>query len=404
MSVELVALSIHRPAPQPRSSPWGLYIHIPFCRRVCPYCDFNVYARQESLIPAYLQAVQRELEFWAQRVGRGPLETIYLGGGTPSLLSPEQVAELLEAVARTFQLLHDVEVTLEANPETLDRDKLVGYRLAGVNRLSIGVQTLAPHGLKVLGRAHRPETPEQAYRLARDAGFTNVNLDLIYGWPGQTRADWLRDLETVLVWQPEHCSLYALTIEPGTPYERGVQRGVLRPLDEDAVAERAELAMDLLAAHGYQHYEISNWAREPRFRSRHNQIYWRNGWYVGAGAGAHGYLAGVRTVNERLPARYIALLERGESPVVEEQTIDAHTELVETMILGVRLVADGISAAAVRERHGVDLAEVFGEEIAELVALELVHWDGQVLRLTRRGILLANEAALRFLEPRGTLG
>jgi oxygen-independent coproporphyrinogen-3 oxidase len=331
-------------APQPREAPWGLYVHIPFCRRVCPYCDFNVYARQEPLIPRYLAAVRRELALLADRWGRGPVRTIYLGGGTPSLLTPHQVAELLDAIAAIFVLVDQPEVTLEANPETVDTEKLAGYRAAGVNRLSLGVQTLVPQGLKVLGRAHRPETPVAAYRAARATGFRNVNLDLIYGWPGQTRDQWEQDLATVLSWQPEHLSLYALTIEPGTPYERAVRRGILRPLDDDVVAELAELAMEQLEKHGYLHYELSNWARAGCSRSIHNTIYWRNGFYLGVGAGAHGYLGGIRTVNERLPARYIARVEAGDLPIADMESIDPRTELVETMMLGLRLVADGISA------------------------------------------------------------
>jgi len=399
MSTLLAATPTQFAAPQPREAPWGLYIHIPFCRRVCPYCDFNVYARREQLIPAYLSALAREFELVASRWGNGPVQTIYLGGGTPSLLEPGQVATLLDTIARTFVVLPGAEVTLEANPETVDTAKLVGYRSAGVNRLSIGAQTLAPHGLKVLGRAHRPEMLEQAYRAARQAGFDNVNLDLIYGWPGQTREDWLHDLATVLAWEPEHLSLYALTIEPGTPYERGVQRGVLRPLDDDAMAELAELAMDLLPQHGYEHYEISNWARGSVFRSRHNQIYWRNGWYIGAGAGAHGYLGGIRTVNERRPERYIERLHLGELPIQEVETIDPCTEAIETMLLGLRLVTDGIAASAFRERHGRDLLELYGPAIEELRVLDLVEWDGERLQLTRRGVLVANEVAVRFLEP-----
>ncbi len=392
-----IALDI--PAPQPRSAPWGLYIHIPFCRRVCPYCDFNVYARQESLIPAYLAAVTTELQLLAERWGRVPIQTVYLGGGTPSLLTPDQVAGVLDTVDQLFDLAAGAEVTLEANPETVDVERLTGYRLAGVNRLSLGVQTLQRHGLKVLGRAHRPETPEQAFRAARAAGFSNVNLDLIYGWPGQTREDWLADLRAVLAWEPEHLSLYALTIEPGTPYERGVQRGVLRPLDDDAVAELAETAMELLDRHGYEHYEVSNWARGRAYRSQHNQVYWRNGWYIGVGAGAHGYLGGVRTVNEKLPARYIERALSGTLPVSESEAIDPRTEVIETMILGIRLLADGISASAFRERHGRGLEELYGPALAELRELGLVTWDGERLRLTRRGVLVANEVAARFLEP-----
>ncbi len=391
-------------APQLRETPLGLYIHIPFCRRVCPYCDFNVYARQEHLVPAYLAALQRELNLWAERLRHRTLQTIYLGGGTPSLLEPPQVDKLLETIFQQFRVLDGVEVTLEANPETLTPEKLAEYRAAGVNRLSIGVQTLARHGLKVLGRAHRPETPMAALRAARVSGFENVNIDLIYGWPGQSRQDWIRDLRTVLSWEPEHLSLYALTIEPGTPYERGVRRGVLHPLDDDTMAEFAELAAELLAAHGYEHYEISNWARSGNWRSRHNLIYWRNGYYIGAGAGAHGYLDGQRTVNEPIPARYIERLQHDELPIVQSEFIDQRTEVVETMILGLRLVTDGISATAFRARHGIELAELYAPVLTELAALELIEWDGESLRLTPRGVWVANEIAVRFLDPRGTLG
>lgn len=384
-------------APLPNDAPLGLYIHIPFCARVCPYCDFNVYARQEHLIPAYTEALVQEMDLLRERLGPVRVATIYFGGGTPSLLPPEAVARLIRAARERFSVAADVEIDLEANPESAQEDNLAGYREAGVNRLSIGVQTLHARGLKVLGRAHKPHVPEQALVAARSAGFTNVNLDFIYGWPGQTLADWERDLDIALAWQPEHLSLYALTLEPGTPMQRAVERGVLTVPDDDAVAEMAELAEAKLAAAGWLHYEVSNWARCPELASRHNQIYWKNGRYIGLGAGAHAYLGNTRSSNERLPARYIELLRKGRRPVVFEETIDPRTEMTETMILGLRLLAEGVSAEAFARRHGRALEEVYGRELRTLAEDGFVEWDGARVRVSRDRWLLVNEIALWFV-------
>ncbi|GBD17070.1 Oxygen-independent coproporphyrinogen-III oxidase-like protein YqeR [bacterium HR26] len=384
-------------APLPNDAPLGLYIHIPFCARVCPYCDFNVYARQERLIPAYVEALVREMDLLREQLGPARVATIYFGGGTPSLLPPEAVARLIQAARERFAVEPDAEIDLEANPESAREDNLTGYREAGVNRLSIGVQTLHPRGLKVLGRAHKPHVPEQALAAARSAGFTNVNLDLIYGWPGQTLEDWERDLDIALAWQPEHLSLYALTLEPGTPMQRAVERGVLTVPDDDAVAEMAELADAKLAAAGWLHYEVSNWARCPELASRHNQIYWKNGRYIGLGAGAHAYLGNTRSSNERLPARYIELVREGRSPVVFKEAIDPQTEMTETMILGLRLLEEGVSAEAFTARHGRSLEDVYGRELRELAEAGLVEWNGERVRVSRARWLMVNEIALWFV-------
>lgn len=384
-------------APLPDDAPLGCYIHIPFCTRICPYCDFTVYRARGAPIEQYVDAVIRELTLTAEHYGCLPIATVYFGGGTPSLLPPQTVGNILDTVARYFQLLPGAEISLEANPESAQVENLRGYRAAGVNRLSIGVQSFQRRGLKILGRAHTPETPRQAVQAARAAGFANVNLDFIYGWPGQTLAEWADDLAQALALEPEHLSLYALTIEPGTPFARGVARGVIRPLDDDTVADFAELAIDRLATAGWEQYEISNWASEPQFRSRHNQLYWQNGRYLGIGVGAHGYLGTVRYRNTRRLDRYIAMLAEGRLPVAEQEEIDHQTAMAETMMLGLRLVQDGVDAAAFAVRHGSALESVYGPVLHELAELGLLEWDGRCARLTRRGILLANEVAVHFL-------
>jgi oxygen-independent coproporphyrinogen-3 oxidase len=384
-------------APSPPDAPYGIYLHIPFCARICPYCDFNRYIHQEHLIPAYVDALIGEMDLTRAETGPLRAETIYFGGGTPSLLEPEHVARIIAALHERFEIESDAEVTLEANPERLDQAKLAGFRAAGVNRISLGVQTLQGHGLRVLGRAHRPEVPERALRQARAAGFDNVSLDFIFGWPGQTLEEWREDLETMLRWQPEHLSLYSLIVEPGTPYHEAVRTGKLIPVDDDTTADMYELAIEILVDAGWRHYEVSNWARDAGLESRHNAIYWRNGHYLGLGAGAHGHVGNVRASKLRLPAEYIASIDAGRLPIDFSETIDAETAMAETMMLGLRLLQAGVSEAAFEVNHAVKLREVYGSEITALEELGLLTWEGDRLKLTRRGLLLANDVAERFL-------
>ncbi len=383
--------------PSSSNAPFGIYLHIPFCARICPYCDFNRYLHQEHLVPAYVDALIGEMELTRAEIGPVRAETIYFGGGTPSLLEPEQVKRIIDAVHERFDIEPDAEVTLEANPERLDEAKLAGFRAAGVNRISLGVQTLQPRGLRVLGRAHKPEVPERALRQAREAGFDNVSLDFIFGWPGQTLDEWRDDLETMLTWGPEHLSLYSLIVEPGTPYHEAVRKGKLIPVDDDATADMYELAIEILADAGWQHYEVSNWAREAGLESRHNAIYWRNGHYLGLGAGAHGHIRNVRASKLRLPAEYISSIRTGRLPIDFSESIDAPTSMAETMMLGLRLLQEGVSEDAFEARHTVKLREVYQQEIASLEALDLLYWAGDRLKLTRRGLLMANDVAERFL-------
>jgi oxygen-independent coproporphyrinogen III oxidase len=389
-------------APAQVDDDFGIYIHIPFCAHICPYCDFNTYAGQSARIPSYVQAVAREIPRWAQKFDSRTAGSIFVGGGTPSLLSPEQIQELLASCRNSFDLASDVEVTIEANPNNLDVGYCSELLEAGVNRLSIGAQTLDRRGLRVLGRLHEADQVASAVRAARIAGFENLSLDLIYGWPGQTIEGWRSDLSRVLSGEiggspPDHLSLYGLIVEPGTPMADAVHRGILTPVDDDTAADFYELAGATLTGAGWLHYEIANWAATAETASRHNAVYWRNGDYAGIGAGAHGHSDGRRTMNQPSPKRYIALLEQGESPVTNVERIEAATAMGETMMLGLRLLKDGVSAAAFEARHGVSLKNQFGPQISMLTSAGLLAADGKGVRLTPRGALIANSVCAEFL-------
>ncbi|HRQ13750.1 MAG TPA: radical SAM family heme chaperone HemW [Promineifilum sp.] len=293
---------------------YALYLHIPFCRARCSYCDFNTYTTLGDLQGEYVAALAREIRLVgdtgrageAGRAGdeRAAVDTIFFGGGTPSLLTPEQVATLLAAVRDSFALASDAEITMEANPGTVDEAWLAAVRALGVNRLSFGVQSALPHELALLGREHDFAAAVTALSAARAAGFDNLNLDLIYGLPGQSVADWQRTLDAALPLGVEHVSLYCLTIEPGTPMQRWLHNGTIMAPDPDTAADQYEAACHALAAAGYGHYEISNWARPGR-ECRHNIVYWRNRPYLGLGAGAHGMAGGYRYQVVRQPRTYI---------------------------------------------------------------------------------------------------
>jgi oxygen-independent coproporphyrinogen III oxidase len=387
-------------APLPPGSPLGIYIHIPFCSHICPYCDFNTYQGQEGLIPRYVDAVSRDIERHGEILGQRAAGTIYLGGGTPSLLLPEQVNQILSSCRGSFTLAQHAEITMESNPNSLDRERLAGYRAAGVNRLSIGVQTLDRRGLRVLGRQHEAADVQSAYRAARDAGFGNVSLDLIFGWPGQSVESWRNDLDQALDWEdggPEHLSLYSLIVEPGTPMADAVQRGILTPVDDDSAADFYEAAIERLDRAGWAHYEVANWCREPGLMSRHNLLYWRNGEYAAFGAGAHGRVGEIRSMNHLLPRTYVEAIESGQPSVSNQEVLTPQIEMGETMMLGLRLLQEGVADSVFKARHGVGLRERYGDMIDKLTRVGLIAWDGEVARLTDRGLMLANDVCSEFL-------
>ena len=387
--------------------PVSVYLHVPFCTVKCAYCDFNSYAGAEDLIPAWETAVRDELVRWAGPLHARPVPTVFLGGGTPSLLEREAVERILSTIAAHYALQADAEITLEANPESVRANRLAGYRAAGVNRISMGVQSLDPDELRFLDRLHDGARAEKALRIAREAGFDNINLDLIFGLPGQALATWQTSLEGVLAWAPEHLSCYALTVEEGTPLAARVARGTIAEPDPDIATAMAEWTEDRLATTGYTQYEISNYARPGR-ECRHNLVYWRGGDYVGVGPGAHGYIDGVRYSVERSPTRYVAALRNADgkgggaldlpSPAaVTRETPDAHTSAVDALTMRLRL-NEGIDARAMAAAHASDWPQLepalaWGQREALLAR------EGDRLRLTTRGRRLANELFVRLLEP-----
>jgi oxygen-independent coproporphyrinogen-3 oxidase len=386
---------------------YSLYLHIPFCQVRCAYCDFNTYAGLEGLMAPYARALAGEIRQVGQAAGeRLPAHTIFFGGGTPSLLPLALLAELFAALREAFALTPDCEITLEANPGTVDGAYLAGLRALGVNRLSFGVQSTHPAELKLLDRLHTFDDVVEAVGLARAAGFNGnsrgLNLDLIFAVPHQTMPMWKANLLRVLALAPDHLSLYALSLEHGTPLRSWVQRGLLPAPDPDLAAEMYGWAAETLAKRGYAQYEISNWARgEP---CRHNLQYWRNEPYLGFGAGAHGCAAGWRYANVLAPAAYIARLEHGHScefpfsPATVERTRRTPAdEMNETMMLGLRLTGEGVCAEDFQARYGVSLQAQFGRPLRRLAALGLLAWDETGARLTPAGRLLGNRVFREFV-------
>ncbi|WP_322800229.1 radical SAM family heme chaperone HemW [Thermoflexus sp.] len=374
----------------------AVYIHIPFCRWRCSYCDFNIYAGMQRWFAPYIEALGKEIRRFGERAGRPLARTIYIGGGTPSLLPLPLLARLFEALHEAFRIPPGIEITMEANPRGLSVAYLEGVRQLGVNRISFGVQSAHPGELRLLRRDHTFEEACAHIAMARAAGFANLNVDLIYGLPGQPLHRWQETLEAVLALRPEHLSAYALIVEERTALHRWIREGRVPAPDPDRAAEMYEWTRDRLAEAGYRHYEISNWAR-PGHESRHNLVYWRYEPYIGFGAGAHSFIDGRRWMNVLHPKIYIHRIEAEESLIAEEEPLDPRTQMAEMIILGLRLVEEGVEDARFRARFGHGIVEVYGAVIEGLEELGLVQWNGARLRLTGRGLLLGNEVFWRFL-------
>lgn len=369
----------------------SLYIHIPFCEAKCAYCDFNSYAGLEPLYDDYVEALVEEMAIVGGLFSlRG--RTIYLGGGTPTVLSLQQLKRILEGCLQAFVIDEGAEVCCEANPGTVDLPYLESLLHLGVGRLSLGVQSLHDDELQLLGRVHTSAQAREAYQMARQAGF-NVNLDLLYAFPGHTLKRWRATLERAMALGPEHLSLYPLSLEEGTPLWGRVERGEVRAPDDDLAAEMYLLAEELLGA--YRHYEISNWAK-PGYECRHNLTYWRNEGYLGFGAGAHSYYGGRRSWNVAWPEEYIRRLKAGQSATEGEEVIETPLEMAETLFMGLRL-SEGVEFEGFQHRFGRDLSSLYGPQLRELVARELLEVNGKGIRLTPRGRLLGNEVFERFL-------
>jgi oxygen-independent coproporphyrinogen-3 oxidase len=377
--------------------PFGVYVHIPFCQTRCGYCDFNTYTATE-LGPGvsqggYADTLLLEVRLAADVLGgRVPeASTVFFGGGTPTLLPAEHLGLVINEVRDRFGLAEDVEITTEANPETVTPGYFDRLREAGFTRVSLGMQSAVPHVLEVLDRRHRPGRPEQAVAEARAAGFEHVNLDLIYGAPHETDADWQASLDAAIAARPDHISAYALVVEQGTALARQVARGVVPAPDDDVLADRYVMADETLAGAGFDWYEVSNWATSDAARCRHNELYWRDANWWGFGPGAHSHVGDVRWWNVKHPARYAALLEAGGSPAAGRETLDERARFTERVMLAVRM------------REGLPLDEL-PESVAD-VPRQLAGW-GLVeqrplglgyLVLTQRGRLMADAVVRELL-------
>jgi len=417
----------------------SIYIHIPFCTHRCAYCDFNTYAGQEDSIPAYVNALCREIEFVGSRfaspsraekspgrersngeveagravTGERNVHTLFFGGGTPSLLSPNQFESILKAIRANFSLTQDAEITMEANPGTVSYEDLLKLRRLGINRISFGVQSANTEELRMLERAHNYLDVIQAVLSARKARFDDLNLDLIYGLPEQTLRTWQTTVKRILGLHPEHISAYALTLEHGTPFGRWSAKGLLPLPDPDLAAEMYEWASETFEANGYLQYEISNWAK-PGHECKHNLQYWRGLPYLAVGAGAHGYTNGYRYSNVLHIKSYIGRLSNDQAANYQfpltPATVNHHKQtpledMSEFMMTGLRLTQEGVSENVFQTRFGIAMRDVYGREIEELLKLGLVEWysgwaDGRlpIVRITRRGRLLGNQVFLRFVD------
>lgn len=378
----------------------SLYLHIPFCHTRCYYCDFNTYAGILPLREPYVRALLTEIDMagrMAQHADGTPrrTRTIFFGGGTPSLLTVGQVTRLLDSCRQAFAVDQEAEITLEANPGTLGPEQLVGLRAAGVNRLSLGAQSFDAQLLETLGRIHSPEEIVQALYNARAAGFTSINLDFMFGLPGQTMRHWRETLDRALSLRPEHLSLYSLIIEEGTPFYTWTHEGRITPGDEDLCADMYEYADERLQAEGYENYEISNWAL-PGHQSQHNLTYWRNLPYLGMGAGAHSFFGRRRFSTVLNPQEYIRLLNRQQRPEAESETIEPAQEMSETAFLGLR-TAMGLHLPTFEQRFGVSFTHFAGQRLRLVEEAGLLEQKEGWLRLSKRGRLLGNEVFLRLL-------
>lgn len=378
----------------------SLYLHIPFCEHKCIYCDFYSVAPNggsssdfQSMMRGFIPALEREIELrGADPQFRSSYDTIFFGGGTPSLLEPSIIGRLLALLAGTFSVIDGAEITLETNPGTVDRAKLEGFRKAGVHRLSIGIQSFHEDDLKFLTRIHSAEQAMDCVRNAYASGFDDVSLDLIFALPGQTMERWRSNLETAMKLSPTHISCYSLIVEENTPLHRMVATKQVTPLAPERDAELYEFTIRFLESHGYEQYEVSNFCK-PGFRSKHNSRYWDHGNYLGFGPSAHSFWNGTRWWNHSSIAKYSQLVGQGTTPVGGNEILTIHQQKDEEVFLGLR--SSGIDLNGFKERYGSDLDRAV---IDKLLESRLATSDGKTLRLTSRGYALCDEICTEFMK------
>ncbi len=364
--------------------PRAAYVHVPFCRHRCGYCNFTLIAGRDDLIERYLRALAKELMLLGERK---PVETLFFGGGTPTHLPPAQLQQLLEMVREWFVLEAGGEFSAEANPLDLTAERCAVLQKAGVSRISLGAQSFSQRKLTILERDHSPPQIGEAFSAARSVA-SSVSLDLIFGAPGETASEWENDLQQALALAPDHISTYGLTIEKGTSFFPRVSRGELQPANEDTAAAMYERTIDVLTAAGYEHYEVSNFAL-PGHRCRHNETYWLGRGYFAAGPGAARYVDGVRSMNHRSTTAWLQRLENNESPIAEEETLSDEDRARERLVFGLRRLA-GIDLHAFARETGYAVDTLGGEALRRFVEQGLLERTEQSLRLTRRGLLISD--------------
>ena len=372
----------------------GLYVHVPFCAAICNYCNFNRGLFDAALKDAYLHAVRDEI---AAAADGAAADSVFFGGGTPSLLEPAEIASILDTLRRAFAIAPDAEVTLEANPETVTRQRLEGYRDVGINRLSFGVQSFRDEELVRLGRLHSASRAREAVRDARAAGFDNVSLDLMMWLPQQSKAQWGESIDGLIEAGPDHASLYLLELYPNAPLREAMARANWSVAPDDDAADMYLEAMGRLDAAGYRQYEISNVARPGR-ESRHNLKYWRDGEWQGFGPGAHGTRHGIRWKNVSSTPEYISAVRGRRDLRVEQRVLSGEERLEEVLFTGLRL-ADGLDLSIIAAEYGVDVWARHGEALESFVEGGFLVYDAPILRLTRAGMLLAHEVMTVFISP-----
>lgn len=373
----------------------GLYIHIPFCRQKCLYCDFPSWAGQEDEMQGYVDALTKEIRNRSGEYSDRTVVSVFFGGGTPTTLSIPMLEQLMQALFENWNIAEDAEITTEANPGTLDREMTDALKKMGFNRLSMGVQAWQNRLLKDLGRIHTIESFQENYKAVREAGFANVNTDLMFALPNQTMEDWQETVKNMIAMKPEHISAYSLILEEGTPFYDKYEKGELEPAEEDLDREMYHWAVDYLAEMGYEQYEISNFAKKDR-QSRHNRIYWEAEEYLGMGLGSHSYMNGERFHNIYDLQEYIKA--DGDVSLLKEdvEIITEEDALAEFMFLGLRLT-EGVSFDRFRERFGQEMKNIYGRQIEELVKDGLLEEDEMGIRLTRRGVDISNFVFEKFL-------
>ncbi|MGB6606622.1 MAG: radical SAM family heme chaperone HemW [Atribacterota bacterium] len=375
----------------------GLYLHFPYCISKCPYCDFNSYQlKEDNQISSYISALYQEIAAYSQKLKKSNIKTIYLGGGTPTILSGTHIFNILEFCKENFMVDKDAEITIEANPGTVDGEKIKLLIDSGINRLSLGAQSFNNRFLKKLGRIHNTQEIIDSYYSAREAGFKNINIDIMFALPDQTTEDLQVTLKKAVSLKSDHLSLYNLTIKPGTEYHNKYKRGKLKLLTEDEEFDMYNWAINYLEDNGFEHYEIANFAH-PHKRSEHNLIYWQNKPYLGVGAGAYSFIRGYRYMNYEEPARYIKEVTSGKSPIDNGEKLSLRKRMIETIILGLR-TKDGVIYKKFKKRFKVDINNTFHKQIKKLVNLGLLQRDDNRIKLTRKGIFLADTVFREFVD------